>query len=417
LRRASDERLTALARAGDQRAFEVIIDRYRPLLLAHCRTIVGDAAQDALQQALMSAWCALLRGPEVRDLRAWLFTIAHRAALQLLRDEGAPVDQLPALLAGGRTPEEQIELSARARATLAAVAGLPSRERDALVWTSIHGRSGRDTAHALGVSEEAVRQLIFRARAHARAAFGAFVPAVLGTRLPALAGNGARRLIAVAQRSFANAGSMEANNALVRLAPALAAGALVVAPVVAVELGRHPSRQAPAPITSAVPSGGVRALGNHPRGPAQVLVHAPRPTSGLRTSRARAGGLAAAGGPAQRGSNPSLSAGAAQHSAPPASGERQAGLPFPGAATAPTTATAGPGEALKPVRASGRRGVAAAREALAPTAASTQGAVGSVTSGAKGLAHQALEPAEAPAAIAAQPLSPGLSAPAGVPLP
>jgi RNA polymerase sigma-70 factor (ECF subfamily) len=413
LRRASDERLTALARAGDQRAFEVIIDRYRPLLLAHCRTIVGDAAQDAVQQALMSAWCALLRGPVVRDLRAWLFTIAHRAALQLLRDEGAPVDQLPGLLAGGRTPEEQIELSARARATLAAVAGLPSRERDALVWTSIHGCSGRDTAHALGVSEEAVRQLIFRARAHARAALGAFVPAVLGTRLPALAGNGARRLIAVAQRSFANAGSTEANKALVRLAPALAAGALVAAPVVAVELGRHPSRHAPAPITSAVPSGGVRALGNHPRGPA----HALRPTSGLRTSRARAGGLAAAGGPAPRGGNPSLSAGAAQHSAPPASGERQAGLPFPGAATAPTTATAGPGEALKPVGASGRRGVAAVREALAPTAASTQGAVGSVTSGAKGLAHQALEPAEAPAAIAAQPLSPGLSAPAGVPLP
>ena len=115
----------------------------------------------------MSAWCALRRGQEVRDPRAWLFTIAHRSALRASQRPGSPVDELDEAPARARSPEEQIEQSGRVRATLAAVAGLPPRERDALVWASIQGRSGRDIARALGVSEAAARQLVFRARARA----------------------------------------------------------------------------------------------------------------------------------------------------------------------------------------------------------------------------------------------------------
>src|SRR5207253_2612482 len=109
LRRATDERLLELARAGDQRAFEVIIERFRPALLAHCRSIAGEAAQDAVQQAFMSAWSALRRGPEVRELRAWLFTVAHRAALEVLRDPARVAGELPEIPARGRSPEEQVE--------------------------------------------------------------------------------------------------------------------------------------------------------------------------------------------------------------------------------------------------------------------------------------------------------------------
>ena len=35
--RQPDDRLVELARLGDERAFEVLIERHRPLLLAHCR--------------------------------------------------------------------------------------------------------------------------------------------------------------------------------------------------------------------------------------------------------------------------------------------------------------------------------------------------------------------------------------------
>src|SRR5205823_6529491 len=57
-------------------------------------------------------------------------------------------------------------------------------ERDALVLTSVHGHSGRATARALGVSEIALRQLVFRARARAKQLAGAtaLVPPLCGLR-------------------------------------------------------------------------------------------------------------------------------------------------------------------------------------------------------------------------------------------
>ena len=54
LRTQSDERLVALARAGHDRAFEAIVERYRRPLLRACRRILPEArAEDALQQAQM----------------------------------------------------------------------------------------------------------------------------------------------------------------------------------------------------------------------------------------------------------------------------------------------------------------------------------------------------------------------------
>src|SRR5438874_1174729 len=133
-------------------------------------------------------------------VRAWLFTIAHRAALELRRGSQRQADELSDALPGDRGPHEHVERTARARAVLAAVAELPHRERDALVLTSVHGHSGRATARALGVSEIALRQLVFRARARARELAGAtaLVPPLCGLR----AGLGARIRRGLAHRGI-----------------------------------------------------------------------------------------------------------------------------------------------------------------------------------------------------------------------
>src|SRR2546421_2384323 len=193
-RNASDERLLELAGLGDERAWEAIMERHHTYLLACCRPIVGESsAQDAVQQAFISAWHALLRGCEVRNMRAWLATIARRAALQMLREEGPREQPLPAWAEAETQAHDHHELFIRARAALAAVAALPAHERDALVWTSLQGRSTRETASALGVSEGALRQLVFRARARARAAVGSLVPSTLLSRVYGLMSHGTRR--------------------------------------------------------------------------------------------------------------------------------------------------------------------------------------------------------------------------------
>ena len=54
------------------------------------------------------------------------------------------------------------------RAVRRAMAGLPERQRAALVLVHFHGMTGRETAGALGVSEEAVESLLARARRRLR---------------------------------------------------------------------------------------------------------------------------------------------------------------------------------------------------------------------------------------------------------
>lgn len=67
------------------------------------------------------------------------------------------------------------------REALAGLAALPEMQREALLRTAVEGGSHRDVAHELGLSEHALRGLVYRARATLRAAAGAIVPPPLLT--------------------------------------------------------------------------------------------------------------------------------------------------------------------------------------------------------------------------------------------
>src|ERR671928_1359388 len=110
LRTQSDERLTALAREGHERAFEAIVERYRrPLLRASRRLLPEARAEDALQQALVAAWTGLRRGDEVRELRPWLYRIVHNTALNQLRVSGYDYEELEDALRVPDAGEDELE--------------------------------------------------------------------------------------------------------------------------------------------------------------------------------------------------------------------------------------------------------------------------------------------------------------------
>lgn len=181
LRLESDERLVALARAGEAAAFEAIARRHRPLLVRVCVPIAGEAeAQDAVQEAMMEAWSALRRGTEVRSLRPWLCTIARREALRRIQPAAeALTDDLRAV----EGTAEQVERDAELSTALTAIAALPDRARRALVRAELDGASRAQIAAELQTSEGAIRQLLFRARRSVRAAARVLVPVPLLLRL------------------------------------------------------------------------------------------------------------------------------------------------------------------------------------------------------------------------------------------
>jgi len=64
----NEAQLVAAARRGDEEAYERLVGPYRAELHAHCYRMLGSVpdAEDALQEALLSAWRGLPRFERVR---------------------------------------------------------------------------------------------------------------------------------------------------------------------------------------------------------------------------------------------------------------------------------------------------------------------------------------------------------------
>src|SRR6185503_6850059 len=192
LRAQSDARLVDLTRAGNDRAFEAIVARYKGELLRYCSRVLPDGrGEDAVQQSFVNAYRALHGDTTPLSLRSWLFSIAHNVSLNVLRQRGSdhePIDEHPGMQEPAHATFERRE---RFRDVLAAVAALPPSQRDAIVLRELEGRGHEEIARELGITGGAARQLISRARNGVRSAAAAVMPVPLLMRLTADTAQGA----------------------------------------------------------------------------------------------------------------------------------------------------------------------------------------------------------------------------------
>src|SRR5215218_4087537 len=275
LRAQSDERLVALAAAGHDRAFEAIVERYRRPLLRFLRRLLSDTlAEDVVQATFINAWSSLRTGTEVRDLRPWLYRIAHNAAINALKKVGEAMEEVPES-AGGFATEPAAELERRDEMlhALTRIAALPSRQRAALLAVAVDGRAHAEVAEELGLTDGAVRQLVHRARTTLRTTATAMTPLPLLNVVVASAGDSTVARVAEVAAGAGGAGaasvSLKAGAAAV-----LATGALVTSgPEVAKVV--HPSARpaepadgSAAPASSSPGPGGGGPLATQAVGPA-----------------------------------------------------------------------------------------------------------------------------------------------------
>jgi len=312
LRTQSDERLVVLARAGHERAFEAIVERYRGGLLRVARRYLPDArAEDALQQAFLAAWSALQRGDDVRDLRAWMHRIARNSALNQLRATGYDYAELEESLRAADAPADAVERRNAMRQTLTGLAALPERQREALLRIAVEGRSQDEVARELGVSSGAVRQLVHRARHTLRAAATAVVPMPVATWLASGGGAAAEAV------GGAGAAAVFVKGAAVLLATGVAATPIIVAAEpdrsghpparhAAASGGRDPISPSPA---SALPTASPRGSGEHEASGSSERAPSGRSRSGRSGSgssgKSRHGGSSGRGGGSSGGSDSS----------------------------------------------------------------------------------------------------------------
>src|SRR5688500_12191557 len=173
--RPDDDTLVARVRAGDAAAFEALVARYRPRLVAHARRILGDrrdAADDVVQEALWRAHRALLRDDRTIALAPWLHKLTRNCALDEISRvvaDSVPLDApvaVPALASPESDPGVVHERRVAVRAMLAGIATLPYEQRHALLRLELDGATHAEVAEELGISAPASKSLVFRARSN-----------------------------------------------------------------------------------------------------------------------------------------------------------------------------------------------------------------------------------------------------------
>jgi RNA polymerase sigma factor (sigma-70 family) len=263
----SDQRLVALVHEGHERAFEALVHRYRRPLLNYCRSAMKMSdvrAEDVLQHALLQAWLALARGCEVRDLKPWLYRIVHNSAVNAMRGSSDSHAELTEAIHAHAAVASESDLDRRiaVREALTDVASLPQMQRQAMFLTAVDGQSHDEVATALGISNGAVRGLLYRARATLRSAAAAITPQPLIEWASGGAGSSAPTAERLAELS-AGGGAVGVTGLLLKgtvvavTAAALATGATAVH---SHHGARSPSGRV-SPIHSGASAGGAGSVG------------------------------------------------------------------------------------------------------------------------------------------------------------
>ena len=140
--------MVAMPQPAEIPPFERFYLAYREEVLAYLRRLLGRRAEDAWQETFLRALRAYDRLEHGRHLRAWVFTIATRVAMDELRTKPQPPIE--------REPVSELHRDAF-REIEHLTEGLPPTERAAVVLRYAYDLPYADIASALGSSEEAAR--------------------------------------------------------------------------------------------------------------------------------------------------------------------------------------------------------------------------------------------------------------------
>ena len=176
-----EEALLARLRNGDESAYEVMVRAFGGRMLAVATRILRNEedARDAVQTAYLSAFRSLPTFEGGCRLSTWLHRIVVNAALMKLRRRRRKPEEsidhlLPTYLEDGHhsqrfsqfdlPADEQLERAEAHAAVRACIAQLPDRYRSILVMRDIEDMSTTDVAAMLGVTPNAVKIRLHRAR-------------------------------------------------------------------------------------------------------------------------------------------------------------------------------------------------------------------------------------------------------------
>ena len=170
----NEERIIALAKTGDQRAFGELVDRYQRFVWNVALKMTGDHddASDITQEVFVTVWQKLAQFQGASSFSTWLYRVTTNKTLGFIKSR--TTRQLKHSRAGMEphdngnyemnNPTASIEKSEAERALAGLLAKIDPDRRMALILREIEGLSYTEIASATGAPIGTVRSRIARGR-------------------------------------------------------------------------------------------------------------------------------------------------------------------------------------------------------------------------------------------------------------
>jgi RNA polymerase sigma factor (sigma-70 family) len=135
--------------------FEKVVEEHGRTVLRVCRALLASHdADDAWSETFLSAMRAYPELPETANVEAWLVTIAHRKAIDVLRSrrrQPVPVEEVTEAPTALGVPDADDGLWQAVRA-------LPDKQRQAVAYHYVAGLPYAEIAPILGGTIDAARR-------------------------------------------------------------------------------------------------------------------------------------------------------------------------------------------------------------------------------------------------------------------
>jgi RNA polymerase sigma-70 factor, ECF subfamily len=136
-------------------------------LRRYARSLVGDPGEsdDLVQECMLRALSASHLWPQIRNVRAYLFTVLHHAHVDYRADQrkrlpAAPLEQVEHLFQVHGNQDTRLELRDMSRA----LAALSAEQRKIVLLIAIDGLSYEEVSQQLSIPIGTVMSRLFRAR-------------------------------------------------------------------------------------------------------------------------------------------------------------------------------------------------------------------------------------------------------------
>ncbi len=161
---------------GDESAFRCLVGRHAAKTFALTRRLLrNDAdAEEIVQEAMLRVWTNAPRWRPDAAFTTWLYRVAFNLCLNRQRQKTfAPLDEACDPPDPSPTAADELERRETDGMVARAIAGLPDRQRAAIVLTYYEGLSNAETASVLDTTISSVEALLVRAKRSLRVELGA----------------------------------------------------------------------------------------------------------------------------------------------------------------------------------------------------------------------------------------------------